>query len=90
MDDPKSYAHHSVIQWQQDAAIESLRESGKKEKKDTQSSKRSKLDTEVLKLVDTESLEKLKQLAIDQYNEMEYLIMAINDIQDGIKGKSKS
>ena len=75
-----------MLQWQQDAAIESLRESGKKDKPAT----RNKLDPEVLKLVDTESLEKLKQLAIDQYNEMEHLIMAINDIQDELKEKSKS
>ena len=44
----------------------------------------------MLKLVDAETLEKLKQMAIEYYNEMEQLILAINDIQDELKEKSKS
>lgn len=54
------------------------------------SNKSSKLNPDTLKLLDSGSLEKLKQLAIDQYNEMEQLIMAINDVQDELKEKSKS
>lgn len=75
-----------MLQWEKDAAIESLRESGKKDRTAT----RPKLEPEMLKLVDAEALEKLKQMAIEYYNEMEQLIMAINDIQDEQKkGGSK-
>ena len=86
MNTTEQEAYTTMLQWEKDAAIESLRESGKKDKPAT----RPKLEPEMLKLVDAETLEKLKQMAIEYYNEMEQLIMAINDIQDELKEKSKS